>query len=105
MAKAIIQVENYISQVSRQSADLRSYVLDNHKLDIKAIRPRGIILVVDARRCEGQKMKDDFRLLREGMNNVTILTYDELLTRLLNYLKVLEQFSGVALPETNRLKA
>jgi hypothetical protein len=62
---------------------------------MKAIRPRGIILTGDTRNFEGQKIKDDFRLLREGIKNVTILTYDELLTRLQNYIAVLREFGGL----------
>lgn len=96
IAKAIIQIENYIAHVSSHGADLRSYVLDNHEIDIKAIRPRGIILVGDTRKFENQKIKDDFRLLREGIKNVTILTYDELLTRVQNYIAVLKEFSGAS---------
>jgi hypothetical protein len=95
IAKAIIQVENYIAHVSSHAADLRSYVLDNFEIDMKAIRPRGIILTGDTRNFEGQKIKDDFRLLREGIKNVTILTYDELLTRLQNYIAVLREFGGL----------
>jgi hypothetical protein len=37
IAKAIIQVENYIAHVSSHAADLRSYVLDNFEIDMKAI--------------------------------------------------------------------
>jgi Domain of unknown function (DUF4263) len=94
IAKAIIQVENYIAHVSNHAADLRSYVLDNFEIDMKAIRPRGIILAGDTRTFDNQKIKDDFRLLREGIKNVTILTYDELLTRLQNYIAVLKEFGG-----------
>ncbi|MDX6577835.1 MAG: hypothetical protein QOE96_3788 [Blastocatellia bacterium] len=37
-------------------------------------------------------MSADFRLLREGIKTVTVLTYDELVTRLRNYKTVLEEF-------------
>jgi hypothetical protein len=94
IAKAIIQVENYIENVATHRNDIRSYVLDKYKIDVKAIRPRGIILVGDTRRFEDAKLKADFRLLREGIKNVTILTHDELVTRLNNYITVLEEFSG-----------
>jgi hypothetical protein len=94
IAKAIIQVENYIENVGTHRNDIRSYVLDKYKIDVKAIRPRGIVLVGDTRTFEDAKLKADFRLLREGIKNVTILTYDELFTRLNNYITVLEEFGS-----------
>jgi antiviral defense system Shedu protein SduA len=84
---------NLIEAVGRQADALRSYFKDQHKLEMKALRPRGIILVGDTRRFGGQKEKDDLRLLSQGIKNITILTYDELLTRLKNYIAVLEEFS------------
>lgn len=94
MSKAVIQVENYIANISAYQDAVRSYIFDNYnKLNIKAVRPRGIILAGDARNFVEQKEKDDFRLLSQGLKNITILTYDELLIRLKNYIKVLEEFS------------
>jgi hypothetical protein len=96
MSKAVSQTENYIEHVSNKAADVRSYLKDNEKIDIKAVRPRGIILAGDARAFTGQKQRDDFRLLSQGIKSITILTYDELLTRLNNYIQVLEEFSAAA---------
>jgi hypothetical protein len=93
MNKAIIQTENYIESVSQHGHALRSYLKDNHDLDVKTLRPRGIILAGDARHFDTQKKRDDFRLLSQGIKNITFLTYDELLTRLNNYIAVLEDFS------------
>jgi hypothetical protein len=93
ISKAVIQVENYLSNVSNYAAEVRSYILDKYKLDLKVVRPRGIILGGDARGFTEQKQRDDFRLLSQGSKNITIVTYDELLTRLKNYIGVLEQFT------------
>ncbi|MDL1870704.1 DUF4263 domain-containing protein [Deltaproteobacteria bacterium PRO3] len=93
VSKAIIQTENYIDNVSRHGDALRSHLKDKFNLETKALRPRGIILVGDTRRFASQKQRDDLRLLSQGIKNITILTYDELLTRLKNYIVVLEQFS------------
>jgi hypothetical protein len=41
--------------------------------------------------------KDDFRLLSQGIKNTSLLTYDELRTRLRNYIAVLEEFSKAKL--------
>jgi Domain of unknown function (DUF4263) len=93
ISKAIVQVENYIATVTAHGDAVRSYILDNHKMDLKVVRPRGIILAGNASQFTEQKQKDDFRLLSQGLKNLTIVTYDELLTRLKNYIEVLEEFS------------
>jgi hypothetical protein len=93
MSKAISQTENYIEQVMNKAADVRSYLLDKEKINIKAVRPRGIILAGDAREFSQTKQRDDFRLLSQGIKSITVLTYDELLTRLTNYIRVLEEFA------------
>lgn len=92
MSKAIIQVENYISNISKYSDNIRSYLLDNKKINLQVLRPRGIILAGNFGDFKEQKEKDDFRLLSQSLKNITILTYSELLTRLENYIKILENF-------------
>jgi hypothetical protein len=92
-SRAIIQVENYISMVTEHASDVRSYILDTYKIDLKVVRPRGIILAGDTRSLEEQKQKDDLRLLSQGLKDITIVTYDELLTRLKNYIEVLKRFA------------
>jgi Domain of unknown function (DUF4263) len=93
IARAVIQLENYLHNVSQHGVAVRSHILDNYRLDLKVVRPRGIILAGDARKFTSQKQKDDFRLLSQGLKNIAILTYDELHTRLSNYITVLEHFS------------
>jgi hypothetical protein len=93
LSRAIIQAENYIENISAHKDAVRSYILDTHKLNLKIVRPRGIILAGNAGSFGNQKEKDDFRLLAHGLKNITVVTYDELLTRLNNYIKVLEEAS------------
>jgi hypothetical protein len=94
LAKAVIQTENYINHISKHQDTLRAHLKDRHGLDIRAVRPRGIILVGDSRNLRLPKEQDDFRLLSQGIKNLTFLTFDELLTRLRNYISVLEEFSN-----------
>jgi hypothetical protein len=70
---------------------VRSFILDQYKIDLKVVRPRGIILVGDARSLTSIKERNDLRLLSQGLKSISIVTYDELLTRLRNYIKVLEE--------------
>lgn len=93
LSKAIIQTENYIHNVTKHQDSLRTYLKDRHGIEIRAVRPRGIILAGDSREFNVAKQQDDFRLLSQGIKNITIVTYDELLTRLQNYITVLEDFS------------
>ena len=91
LSKAIIQVENYIENISKNAESVRGYIKDNYKIDMKVVRPRGIILAGDASSLKEQKEKDDFRLLTLASKNITFVTYDELATRLENYINVLQK--------------
>lgn len=93
LSKAIIQVENYLSNLSTHRDTVRSYLRDNHEIDLQVLRPRGIILAGDCGKFKTQKERDDFRLLSHSLKNIVIISYDELLIRLRNYIRVLEKFS------------
>jgi hypothetical protein len=94
ISKAIIQVENYIEYVSKNAEAVRGYIKDKFKIDLKVVRPRGIILAGQTQSFpDEQKPKDDFRLLAQSAKNIMFLTYDELSTRLENYIEVLERYS------------
>jgi Domain of unknown function (DUF4263) len=99
MSKAIIQVENYIADVSTHANAVRSYLLDKHKITLQVLRPRGIIIAGDRRAFKSQKETDDFPLLSQALKNISLLTYDELLVRLQNYIQVLEEFKCEAIAE------
>ncbi|OJT98981.1 MAG: hypothetical protein BGN82_01735 [Alphaproteobacteria bacterium 65-7] len=105
IAKAIAQVENYIENVSSKAADVRGFIKDKHKIDLKVVRPRGIILAGNASKMVEQKQRDDFRLLSLSTKNILFVTYDELLNRLQNYIKVLEQHAKPAKNATAKKKA
>ncbi len=94
MSRAIIQTENYIEQVSSSADKIRSFIKDKYKIDLKIVRPRGIILAGDTSTFENQKQKDDFRLLTQAHKNILFVTYDEMLNRLNNYISVLKEFSA-----------
>lgn len=93
ISKAVIQTENYIQNVAKHQDTVRAYLKDHHNIEIRAVRPRGIVLAGNSRNFNTAKERDDFRLLSQGIKNITIVTYDELLVRLQNYIAVLEEFS------------
>jgi hypothetical protein len=92
MSKAIIQVENYIEGVNRIGDQLCIELKDKHGIDLRVLRPRGVILAGNSRSLTLQKEKNDFRLLSLSLKNITVVTYDELLARLSNYIGALEQY-------------
>lgn len=92
IAKAISQTENYLTEVDRVRDVLRSELKDKYKLELKVLRPRGIILAGNGSIIDNPKEKDDLRLLSLSLKNITIVTYDELLARLSNYIGALESF-------------
>jgi hypothetical protein len=85
-------VENYLEHVSNNSAQVRNFIKDHHSLELKVVRPRGFILAGASAEFSSPKQRDDFRLLSHGLKNVMVITYDELLTRLENHIKVLEKY-------------
>lgn len=93
LAKAVIQVENYIESIQHNADAIRNFILDNYKIHLKVLRPRGIILAGDTRKFTATKQADDFRLLSLSTKNIQFVTYDELLSRLQNYIKILEDHS------------
>lgn len=97
ISKAIIQVENYIENISKNSDAIRSYIKDNYSIDLKVVRPKGTILAGEYKKFKTQKEKDDFRLLTLANKNIVFLTYDELVTRLENYIEVLEKHSEISI--------
>ncbi|HET8925245.1 MAG TPA: Shedu immune nuclease family protein [Candidatus Acidoferrum sp.] len=94
ISRAIIQVENYLEHISNQAAQVRSFVKDTYGLELKVVRPRGFILAGNSAQFVSQKQRDDFRLLSHGLKNVTVITYDELLVRLENHIRVLEKYTS-----------
>jgi hypothetical protein len=93
ISKAIIQVENYLENIQHHADPVRSYIKDYHSIELKVIRPRGIILCGDYSTLENQKSQDDFRLLSLSLKNINVLTYSELVQRLKNYINVLNRYS------------
>ncbi len=90
ISKAVAQVENYIQEIIEISDKVRNKVRDVFGIDLRVIKPRGIIFAGNSNQFKGNKLiQDDFRLLNQGLKNVTIVPYDELLIRLQNYITVL----------------
>jgi len=82
LAKAISQVENYLHQVQANSHALVNEIRQNKKIEVSIVRPRGYIIAGTRKQLKPKKMEDDFRILNEGLKNVDIIFYDDLLSNL-----------------------
>lgn len=100
ISKAIAQVENYIHAVVEIGDKIRNRVKDKFGIELRVIKPRGIIFAGNSAEFGGDKLiQDDFRILTEGLKNISVVTYDELLIRLQNYIAALS-----AVKDSNPLK-
>lgn len=90
VSKAISQTENYLHEVYSLSDKIRSKIKDNYGIELSVVRPRGVIFAGNSEQFfKNKKMSDNFRLLSQSLKNITIVTYDELLVRLQNYISIL----------------
>lgn len=96
MSKAIIQTINYMDALIQEKikkktakADLKGKILEGN-----IYRPEGIIIISDydnlvsgvkTTDAEFEKVKRDFTKLRNGLNNIRIITFNELLDMAENY--------------------
>ncbi|HZV34269.1 MAG TPA: Shedu immune nuclease family protein [Verrucomicrobiae bacterium] len=95
IAKAIAEVENHLQAVSHFGDDLRNKVKDGYGIELPVVKPRGIVFAGNSAQFKDNKsMQDDFALLSQALTNVSLVTYDELLTRLRNHITVLSGTKG-----------
>ena len=91
IAKAISQVENYISLADKNSDALRVEIKKYKGLDIRVLKPRGFIIAGRRSQLVDEVMEDNFRLLNSALKNVEVILYDDLLGNLKNFLKRLKK--------------
>lgn len=84
LAKAISQIENYIDEVVKNSAEYTKTIKRKKHVDIKVVRPRGYIIAGSSQQFKTDKETEDFRKLGVSLRNTSFILYDELLERLKN---------------------
>jgi len=95
IARAVARVENYFQTVSDIGDQLREKVKNCRGIELPFIKPRGIIFAGNSAQFKGDRpARDDFEQLNEALQNVNVVTYDELLTRLRNHMTVLSGSKG-----------
>lgn len=80
--KAITQAEKYLFSAERKGSQLAEDIKRETDLDVQVIKPRAFLIMGLTNQLTNKKMQDDFRILRNSLKNVEIITYDEFLDRL-----------------------
>ncbi len=80
LTKAIIQCQNYIFEIERQSNSIEFSERVKNK---KVIKPR-CLLVFGRSKSWNNEQRKAYRILNASLNQITILTYDHLLERIKN---------------------
>ncbi len=100
ISKAISQVENYIDNVERHCDSIKVNLKDEHGLDIRIIRPRGIVVAGCSSQLLGNRKKsDDFQRLNRGLKHIQIIQYDELSQNLKNTIMSIERLAQASSQE------
>lgn len=90
LSRAIAQTEKYINIVTQNTDRLRNHIRDKHKIDLNIIKPRGLIIAGSSSQFKDNKeAENDFRLLNNSLKNITVITYDDFVTRLRNRIYVI----------------
>lgn len=90
VVKAISQTENYIHSLSTGSDKLTVYLQTRESLDVRAVRPKGIIIVGSNRELKDHVKSENFRILNDSLKNITVITFDDVLTNLKSLASKLE---------------
>jgi hypothetical protein len=95
IARSVDRVEKYFQSVSDLGDELREKVKNCCGIELPFIKFRGIIFAGNSAQFKGDRpARDGFEHLNEALQNVNVVTYDELLTRLRNHLTVLSGSKG-----------
>lgn len=95
ISKAISQTEKYLDSITKNADQIRRVLADKLGINLRIIKPRGIIIAGTTSEFEKNKEKaDDFRLLNEGLKNITVIPYDEMSRRVRNTIHVIRDLKN-----------
>lgn len=84
VSKAIAQLEKYIYNCTRNKNALEATIKEEKGIDVKIIRPKGVLVIGNRGDLTDEKMERDFEILRSALKNIEIILYDEMYDRLKN---------------------
>lgn len=83
--KAITQAEKYLYNAEKKAPTLAEDIeREKNGLKVKVVKPRAILLMGNTDQLDDIAKFDDFKILRNSLKNIEVITYDELLIRLKN---------------------
>lgn len=85
-AKAITQAEKYLFHTERKASDLVEDIKNAFGIEVQIVRPNTLLILGDKNTLTDDKQRQDFRINRQSLKNIEIITYDELLQSLKNQL-------------------
>ncbi|GEM_PF-1522239 len=94
IAKAISQAEKYIDTIIKNTDRIRTHIKDKHNIDLRVIKPRGIIIAGQNDKLAGKDQQNDFRLLNESLKNLSVVTYSDMVQRMRNIIYTFRDFES-----------
>ena len=87
VSKAISQLEKYLFYCSENRLSIENSLKLEKNIDVKIIKPKGVLVIGKRDALENEKMLTDFEILRASLKNIEIILYDEMYYRLSNLKK------------------
>lgn len=84
ISKAIAQLEKYIYNCTRNKNELENTIKEEKGIDVKIIKPKGVLVIGNRKKFTNDNMERDFEILRSSLKNIEIVLYDEMYERLKN---------------------
>jgi len=94
LSKAISQAEKYIDTIIKNTDRIRTHIKDKHNIDLRVIKPRGIIIAGQNDKLDGKEQQNDFRLLNESLKNLSVVTYSDMAQRMRNIIYTFRDFES-----------
>lgn len=91
ITKVIAQAEKYIKTMQDNSSDIIRAIRTQTNKNIEIIHPKAIIIAGHSKQLENEKQKQDFKMLRESLKNISFVLYDEFYDRLNNFYELLQK--------------
>jgi hypothetical protein len=82
ISKAISQVENYIDNATRLAPAIKENIKKHDGIEVKIVKPRGLIIAGTRNQLKDEKMEDDFKILSASMKNIEVVLFDDILNNL-----------------------
>ena len=82
ISQAISQIESYVDELVYNSDAYIKKIKRKKELDIKVIRPKGLIIAGSSKQFKKKKELEDFRKLSKALKNTEFILYDQLLENL-----------------------